>query len=297
MSRRSRDANNPADGGLTRLQKFLSDAGVASRRRAEELILEGHVLVNDQLVDSLPAFVDPQRDVVLFDGAPVRMQPLEYWILNKPKGVACAIQDTAGRRRALDFLPDDCPRLQVVGRMDIESTGLLLLTNDHELAQRVANPRTGVPVVYRVEVRGQAGPDLAQRLKRGVHLAEGRVAALEAVVLHRSRDASALDVLVREERHRQLRRMLVRLGHPAVAMRRTEIGPLNIKGLPVGGCRRLNAWELGALKRALAASRETPDARHPKRPRRHGPPDSPKPPDRRSVASPPTPTRGRRVIR
>lgn len=252
MRRETPDDRRDADhGGPMRLQKFLSDAGVASRRRAEELILEGHVLVNDRLVDALPAFVDPQRDRVIVDGDPVRVQPLEYWMLHKPKGVACAVQDSAGRRRAIDFLPDGCPRMLVVGRLDVESSGLLLLTNDGELAQRIAHPRCGIPSLYRVEVRGQAEQDLAQRLKRGVHLAEGRASAMEAVVLHRSRDASALDVLLREDCNRQLRRMLARLGHKVTAMRRIEIGPLSLKGLPVGGCRRLNAWELGALRRAV----------------------------------------------
>lgn len=281
----------------TRLQKFLADAGVASRRRAEEFILEGRVIVNGRVVDELPAFVDPARDRVLVDGDPVRPRQLEYWVLHKPKGVTCGTHDSAGRRRATDFLPDGLPRLQAVGWLDPESSGLLLLTNDHEFAQAIAGAKRAAPVVYRAEVRGQVTPDFPLLLKRGVHLAEGKASVLRSEILHRARDSSALDIQLLETRNRQLRRILARLGHKAVSLKRIEIGPLRLKGLPVGACRRLQEWETAGLERAAVEVQERTRAidGKPARPRTTRPPP-------RSAAAPAAAagersTRTRRVVR
>jgi len=241
--------------GQIRLQKFLSEAGAASRRRAEELIEAGRVLVNDAIVDQLPAFVDPQNDRVVVDGAPVRMQPPEYFLMHKPKGVVCTNRDPAGRLRAIDLLPPTKARLNVVGRLDADSTGLLLMTNDGELAEQIAHPRLGVPKVYRVEVRGQVPRDIGARMKQGVHLAEGKATASEVEIVHRSRQASVLRITLREGRNRQVRRMLVRLGHAVKTLKRVQIGSLRLKGLPVGACRRLTDRELRELRRAVAAAR------------------------------------------
>lgn len=235
-----------------RLQRFLSDAGIASRRRAEELIAAGRVLVNDVVVERLPAFIDPEHDRVVVDGAPVRIQAPEYFVLHKPKGVVCTNRDPAGRRRVVDLLPPTRARLNVVGRLDVDSTGLLLLTNDGELANQIAHPRAGVPKVYRVEVRGQVPRELPARMKAGVYLAEGKATASEVKIVHRSRQSSVLQVTLREGRNRQVRRMLARLGHPVKKLKRVQIGPLCVRGLPVGACRRLTARELKDLRRAVA---------------------------------------------
>jgi 23S rRNA pseudouridine2605 synthase len=244
--------------GPIRLQKFLSDAGVASRRRAEELIEAGRVLVNDAIVDSLPAFVDPLSDRVVVDGAPVRIQALEYFLLHKPKGVVCTNRDPAGRLRAIDLLPPIRARVNVVGRLDADSTGLLLMTNDGELAEQITHPRLGVPKVYRVEVRGQVPSDIAAKMKTGVYLAEGRAMASDVETVHRSRQSSVLQITLREGRNRQVRRMLARLGHPVRKLKRVQIGPLTLKGLPAGACRRLTARELIQLRNAIetAGSRQ-----------------------------------------
>jgi 23S rRNA pseudouridine2605 synthase len=237
-----------------RLQKLLSDAGVASRRRAEELIEAGRVLVNDAIVDRLPAFVDPKADRVVVDGTPVRVQRLEYFILHKPKGVVCTNRDPAGRLRAIDLLPPTKARLNIVGRLDVDSTGLLLLTNDGELAEQIAHPRLGMPKVYRVEVRGQVPISIPATLKKGVHLAEGKARASEVEIVHRSRQSSVLRITLREGRNRQVRRMLAKLNHTAKTLKRVQIGPLSIKGLPVGACRRLTVGELAKLRRAVRSA-------------------------------------------
>jgi 23S rRNA pseudouridine2605 synthase len=248
-----------------RLQKFLSDAGVASRRHAEELILAGRVLVNNEVVDTLPAFVDPARDRIIVDGARVRPQRLEYFLVHKPKGVVCTNSDPAGRVRAIDLLPELPVRLFPVGRLDEESTGLLLMTNDGELAQRITHPRYGVPKTYYVEVRGRVPPDLPARMKAGVFLAEGKAHASDVEVVHASTDRSALQITLREGRNRQVRRMLVRLGHPVRRLKRVQIGPLSLHGLPVGAARRLTTKELVQLR---AACEPAPAAARGKRRRR-----------------------------
>ncbi len=260
--------------GRVRLQKFLSEAGVASRRRAEELIEAGHVLVNDAIVDQLPAFVDPRNDRVVVDGAPVGVQPPEYFLMHKPKGVVCTNRDPAGRLRAIDLLPPTKARLNVVGRLDADSTGLLLMTNDGELAEQITHPRLGVPKVYRVALHGQVPRDIGARMKQGVHLAEGKATASEVEIVHRSRQASVLRITLREGRNRQVRRMLARLGHAVKSLKRVQIGPLCLRGLPVGACRRLTERELRELRRTVEAARSKRQGGAATQPRtREHPPD------------------------
>jgi len=235
-----------------RLQKFLSDAGVASRRHAEELILAGRVVVNDAVVDQLPAFVDPAQDRIFVNGARVRAQRLEYWLLHKPKGVVCTNKDPAGRTRAVDLLPELGFRLFPVGRLDADSSGLLLMTNDGELAERLTHPRFGVPKTYRAEVRGHVAPDLTDRLRSGVWLSEGRAQASEVEIVHSEREKSVLMITLREGRNRQVRRMLARLGHPVRNLKRVQFGPLSLRQLPLGATRRLLPKEVAALRAAAA---------------------------------------------
>lgn len=237
--------------GKMRLQKFLSDAGVASRRNAELLVENGRVLINDEIVRTLPAFVDPEHDCVVVDGNVVRMQPQQYWIIHKPKGVVTTVSDPAGRRRAVDFLPPMRTRLFVVGRLDPESSGLLLMTNDGELAQRISHPRYGIPKVYWAEVRGEVGLDLPVRMRRGVHLSEGKAAVSDVRILHRTREQSALSITLSESHNRQVRRMLAKLGHDVRNLKCTRIGPIELKGLPLGAARELSRHEVAELRRAI----------------------------------------------
>lgn len=242
----------PAD--KVRLQKFLSDAGVASRRHAEDLILEGRVLVNNRVVDALPAFVDPAKDKVVANGVPVRVQRHEYFLVHKPKGVVCTNHDPGGRTRAVDLLPVRDTRLFPVGRLDVESTGLLVMTNDGELAQQITHPRYGVPKTYRAEVRGKVPPDLPAQLKKGVYLSDGKAHASEVEVVHASRQRSVLMITLREGRNRQVRRMLARLEFPVRTLKRVQIGSLSLRALPVGAARRLTPKELAILRQEFATA-------------------------------------------
>lgn len=248
-----------------RLQKFLSDAGVASRRHAEELILEGRVMVNDRVVDELPAFVDPRNDRVHVHGNLVRVQKLVYWIVHKPKGVVCTNRDPEGRTRAVDLLPPDAPRMFAVGRLDADSTGLLLMTNDGELAERLTHPRYGIPKQYRAEVKGKLAGDVAKPLRSGVHLAEGKAAATEVEVKHKSYDRSVLMVTLREGRNRQVRRMLARLGYKVKTLKRVRLGPLELRSLPVGAARELSRKEIEALRTAADEAEQAFNARDARR--------------------------------
>ncbi len=247
-----------------RLQKFLADAGVASRRRCEELILEGRVLVNGVVIEELPAFVDPRTDRVVANGTPVKRQKLDYFLVHKPKGVVCTNRDPQGRTRAIDLLPELSARLFPVGRLDADSTGLLLMTNDGELAEHLTHPRYGVPKCYRAEVRGRVPGDLPEILKAGVYLSEGKARATEVEVVHASYDRSVLMITLREGRNRQVRRMLARVGHRVKTLKRVQIGPLTVRRLPVGAARRLTPRELDQLRDAVEQARaaaESPDRR------------------------------------
>lgn len=245
-----------------RLQKFLSEAGIASRRHAEQMIEAGRVLVNDEVVDQLPAFVDPTCDRVIVDGIPVRKDAPEYFIMHKPRGVVCTNRDPAGRPRAIDLLPPIEARLYVVGRLDVDSSGLLLMTNDGELAEEITHPRLGIPKIYRVEVRGQVPGDIIEKMKKGVHLAEGKVSASDVEVVRRTRESSILKITLREGRNRQVRRMLAKFDHPVKTLKRVQIGPLSLRELPVGACRRITARELKELRKAVrvASARPANDA-------------------------------------
>ena len=246
-----------APGGQpVRLQKFLSDAGVASRRHAEELIQEGRVLVNDEIVDELPAFVDPRKDRVIVDGRVVHIQRHRYFIMNKPRGVVCTNRDPAGRMRAVDLLPPMAERLFVVGRLDAESTGLLLMTNDGELAEEILHPRYGISKVYRVKVQGRVSADLPALMARGVYLSDGKATAAHVEITHSGNAESVLNVMLREGRNRQVRRMLARLGHRVKALKRLRIGSLDVRGLPEGSCRSLSPAEVDELRAAVAKARE-----------------------------------------
>lgn len=257
-SRKQAKSTKPTD--QIRLQKYLSEAGIASRRQAEQMIEAGRVLVNDDVVDQLPAFVNPREDRVIVDGTPVRKDEPEYFLVHKPRGVVCTNRDPAGRPRAIDLLPPIEARLYVVGRLDADSSGLLLMTNDGELAEQVTHPRLGIPKVYRVEVRGQVPADIVGLLKKGVHLAEGKVSASDVEIVRRTRESSILKITLREGRNRQIRRMLARFDHPVTTLKRVQIGPLSLRELPMGACRRLTGRELNDLRKAVrAAQARTPE--------------------------------------
>lgn len=237
-----------------RIQKYLAQRGIASRRAIEEMILEGRIEVNGETVASLPCFVAPGRDRVTVDGRPIsaRRRPEEkvYFLLNKPRNVVCTSRDPQGRRRAIDFLPPLRQRVYTVGRLDADSSGLILLTNDGELTQHLTHPSGEVPKTYLVVVDGMVGEEDIHRLKRGVFLDGRRTVGAGVAVEHRNPEKTMLRVTLREGRKREIRRVLARLGYKVRRLKRIAIGPITDKGLGVGQVRMLAPREVQMLRQA-----------------------------------------------
>ena len=230
-----------------RLQKVMASAGVASRRQCEELILAGAVRVNRQVVDRLPAFVDPATDAITVEGKRLRVPQRVYFALNKPKGVICTNRDPQGRRRAIDLVP--CPeRVFCIGRLDADTTGLIILTNDAELTNRLTHPRYKVAKSYVATVKGRVDGKAVEKLKKGIWLAEGRTGKAALKVLRTGHKESMLEITIRQGLNRQVRRMLARVGIPVKSLRRVSIGKLKLRGLGVGKYRPLTKAEVTALR-------------------------------------------------
>jgi 23S rRNA pseudouridine2605 synthase len=231
-----------------RLQKVLARAGVGSRRTNEMLIAEGRVTVNGE-VAVLGRRVDPGRDRVALDGVPVVVDAtVVHWVLNKPAGYVTTAHDTHGRPTVLDLVPGE-PRVFPVGRLDLETEGLLLLTNDGDLAQLLTHPRHGVEKEYFVEVEGKPSPAALRRLREGVELDDGPTLPARAKIVQESPalTTTALAIVVKEGRKRMVRRMCATVGHPVVRLARTRIGPLRDPRLAPGTWRALATEEVRAL--------------------------------------------------
>ncbi len=240
--------------GPLRLQRVLAAAGIASRRGAEVFLREGRVRVNGR-VAALGERADPDRDDIRVDGRPLRLEPLAYWLLHKPPGVLSTRADPlAGPRRlVVELLPEAARRLRLfpVGRLDAESEGLVLLTNDGPLAHALLHPSREVDREYVVDVRGRLADEALARLRRGVELADGvmRPVSVGRVTFDARSDESSLSLVLREGRKREIRRAFEALGHPVVRLVRVRFGPLRLGALESGAARELEAGELRALAR------------------------------------------------
>lgn len=238
-----------ADDGLVRLQKALASAGVASRRACETLITKGRVRVNGKIVHELGSKIDPATDEVRVDGVVVQLDTEKrYFILNKPTGVVSTLSDEHGRPDLREFTDRVDERLYNVGRLDTDTSGLLILTNDGELAHKLAHPKFGVEKTYVAKVRGKMTAGTLQQLKRGVELEDGPIAADAAKIMDGSnREFSVVQITLHSGRNRIVRRMLAEVGHPVVALVRRQFGPLHLGDLQIGQMRELSAGERGAL--------------------------------------------------
>lgn len=236
-----------------RLQKILSAAGVSSRRAAEALILQGRVSVNGTPVTSLGSKADPATDTIAVDGRKIKTAvPLRYVLVNKPAGMVTTRSDPERRRTVLELVPPGLGYLYPVGRLDYDSEGLLLLTNDGDLAARLMHPRHEVPKVYRARVRGVPGPQAIERLARGIPLDGHRTAPAGIRVVRRLDSPRGSDAIVEltlhEGRNRQVRRMCEAVGHPVMSLGRIAFGPLRDPRLKVGHARELTPAEVRALQ-------------------------------------------------
>jgi len=231
-----------------RLQKILAAAGVASRRHCEDLILEGAVRVNRKVVDTIPAFADPQNDLITVNGKKIRAAAKVYFLLNKPKGVICTSSDPQRRKKAIDLIPSK-QRIFCVGRLDIDTSGLIILTNDSELANKLTHPKYQVSKTYLVTVKGQIDPEAVAKLKKGVWLAEAKTSGASIKVLKRSYNESSLQIAIHQGLNRQVRRMLAKVGLNVKSLKRTKIGRLTTRGIGTGKFRNLTNTEVQYLKK------------------------------------------------
>lgn len=244
----SRDSAAPST--RVRLQRALASAGFGSRRHCEELIAEGRVIVDGVVADQLGTTVDLSTQKVFVDGSPLKPRRPIYYALNKPVGVVTTSVDPEGRPRVIDLVPPD-ERVFAVGRLDRNSEGLILLTNDGELAQRLAHPRFEIKKVYRVVVAGRVETETLKQMERGIHIAEGLVRVEGAKLLKVRGRATELEIVLREGKNREIRRILARLGHKVQQLKRIAIGPLRLGEMPAGAYRQLSFEELKKLRAAV----------------------------------------------
>jgi 23S rRNA pseudouridine2605 synthase len=262
-----------------RIQKILSAAGIASRRAIEEMIQEGRVSVNGKDVYALPVMIDPAKDKVAIDGESIKLRDRTserriYILMNKPKGVHTTNVSQGEQTRAIDLLPPDFPRVYPVGRLDAESHGLLLLTNDGELTNRLTHPRYGVPKMYRAVIDGYITEKVLDELRNGIWLADPhqgkgfKTGRTQIKIAHRSRQQSVLEITIRETRNRMIRRMLARVGHKVRDLARVRMGTLTLHKLAIGEFRLLTAQEVRNLKKLPEGERPA-SPKPSRRPSRH----------------------------
>lgn len=275
--------SGPSQTDTQRLQRLLALSGFGSRRQCEELIEAGRVEVDGEIITKLGSTVDPKVNKVRVDGTLLKKQRLVYYAVNKPVGVVTTNRDPQGRPRVIDLVPRD-DRVFPVGRLDRNSEGLILLTNDGELAQKLTHPRYGVKKVYRVTVAGKVDGETMKRMRKGIYIAEGHVQVDGARLLKSKGRATELEIVLREGKNREIRRILARLGHKVQHLRRIAVGPLRLGEVPAGAYRVLSReevrklWEAadappetdGPVKRKKSAGKSRPTSRLPGKGKRKG---------------------------
>ncbi len=243
-----------------RIQKVLANVGVDSRRNVEQMVLQGRISVNGKVRRELPILVDAETDEIEVDGEKIKFKKTlsakkVYILMNKPKGVYCTNVSQGVQKRAIDLLPEDLPyRVYPVGRLDAESRGLLLLTNDGDLTNRLTHPRYGISKTYVADVEGYVQQEAIDRLNKDVWLAEKAGQGFKAMpsrakILNRGRQASTLEITIREGRNHQVRRVLADLGHKVKRLTRVRMGTLTLQGVGPGNWRFLTPVEVKQLQR------------------------------------------------
>lgn len=235
-----------------RLQKYLASAGVASRRASETMIKEGRVSVNGKVVRELGTKVTPGVDKVLVDGKPVQQEEkLVYLLMNKPAGYVTTVKDTHDRPTVMDLVADVPYRVFPVGRLDFETEGLLLLTNDGEFAYRMTHPKFKMVKTYVATVQGNLTEERLRTLRNGVQLEDGMTAPAEVKIVRRENHKTVVEISIHEGRNRQVRRMFKAVKNPVLELKRISIGPLQLKGVHQGAYRYLNSGELKVVGQRL----------------------------------------------
>jgi 23S rRNA pseudouridine2605 synthase len=240
---------------VERLQKILAQAGIASRRQAEVLISEGKVEVNGKVVTELGTKVNPDQDRIVVKGKPIQKEEKRTFLFYKPLYVISSMHDPQGRKVVPDFFRKINERVYPVGRLDFDTEGLLLVTNDGELANHLLHPRFEVEKQYVATVKGIPDESSLEQLRNGVYLEDGLTAPAEVKLLQKRDDDSKIKLTIHEGRNRQIRRMCKVIGHPVMHLVRTRLANLTVKGLKRGEYRELSAAEVKGLKKLLSGER------------------------------------------
>ena len=253
---------------LERLQKIISAAGIASRRAAEQLMIEGRVRVNGKVVTELGTKADPERDHIKVDGKLINPgQPKAYIMLNKPAGYVTTMSDPEGRKTVRELLKGIRGRVYPVGRLDYTTEGLLLMTNDGDFAHQIMHPLYELPKTYLVKINGMLDEKAMHTLAKGVYLDDGRTMPAEVKKIRKEVSNSWIEITIREGKKRQVRRMLERVGHPVIKLKRTRIGPVSLGTLPLGRYRHLKPGEVSALQERVTKKQRTQPGTGKRRPR------------------------------
>ncbi|KXS45469.1 MULTISPECIES: pseudouridine synthase [unclassified Candidatus Frackibacter] len=231
-----------------RLQKVMARAGVASRRKSEEIIANGRVKVNGKVVTELGTKVNPQKDTIVVDGKEIEKERLVYLLLNKPQGFITTVNDPRNRATVMELITDVKQTVHPVGRLDRDTKGLLLLTNDGDLTYALTHPSHEVAKTYMATVEGTPNPNTIEALERGIKLKDGWTAPAEAKVVADLGDRAIVSLTIHEGRKHQVKRMWKSVGHPVQELKRTNFGPLDLEGVPEGRYRHLNKDEVRELK-------------------------------------------------
>jgi 23S rRNA pseudouridine2605 synthase len=236
---------------LERIQKILAKAGIASRREAEKMMIEGRVMVNGKMIDTLGFKADPSKDHIKVDGKRLKgFETKVTLLLNKPRGFLSTVKDPEGRPTVMDLLKKVKWRIYPVGRLDFDAEGLLLLTNDGHIAHLLSHPRFSVPKTYWVKVGGVPDEKRLTQLRRGVELEDGKVSVVSSSILRQGEKNSWVQVVVTEGRNRLVKRIFSAIGHPVLKLKRIGFGPIQLGNLPIGQFRYLTSEEMEKIKKA-----------------------------------------------
>jgi len=237
---------------MERLNKYLAAAGIGSRRHCDTLIAAGRVKINGKVVTQMGLQVDDEKQKITVDDEPVKAEKLVYWVVHKPVGYLCTNHDPSGRPLALQLIPHVEQRVYTVGRLDESSEGMLLMTNDGDLANRLMHPRYEMEKTYMVLVAGSPSIADLEKLKQGVWLSDGKVAAKKVRRIKPQGDSTWLRIVLCEGKNREIRRMLAKLEHKVLKLKRIAIGPVLLDKLPKGKSRKLSVAELATLKKMVS---------------------------------------------
>jgi 23S rRNA pseudouridine2605 synthase len=241
-----------------RLEKYLALSGIASRRKSKEIVESGRITVNDKKVFIPGTRIIPENDIVKFDGEEVIIdRELVYIMLNKPKGYICTVEDELNRHTVLDLLPDMEQRIYPVGRLDMDTEGLLLLTNDGKLTHKLTHPRYQIDKVYIAWVEGEPDEQSLGRLRKGIRIETGLTSPAKVKVLQKAGGNTELEIIIHEGMKRQIRRMCREVGHEVLHLRRIQIGSIKVGRLPIGKYRFLSGEEIKKLKSAIGSTAST----------------------------------------